>query len=327
MITAAADTYNILTEWLNANLMRTYPFTQFGALQSGIPSSILIDAAIYVPPELESGYVYVSRFQILPESIMLYFGVCKQDIVYPDLWLVSIDKGVKIAASDAEIAAHTMGLGCTQALYKTIADNKQLSWFVQVAGQVTVGTTQNLPWQTQLQVYNDTPEVTRIHPHCVHNTGTTGVSAIVVDGVRLTGDVVIQAGPGISLAVDTATNTIQVSVDAVDTIPTEQQAVARLKQLLGNPILSINGKTPDAMGNFTVSGIDCTQVQTYAGGLTISNPCSKPCCGQSTASDLNTAISILQESRNTMNDHYISLSAAVNSMTSRLALLIQNLEK
>ena len=44
---------------------------------------------------------------------MLYFGVCKQDIVYPDLWLVSIDKGVKIAASDAEIAAHTMGLGCT----------------------------------------------------------------------------------------------------------------------------------------------------------------------------------------------------------------------
>lgn len=56
-------------------------------------------------------------------------------------------------------------------------------------------------------------------------------------------------------------------------------AIAKLRQLLGTPIVSINGVKPDAQGNFTLTGMDCTNVQQREGAISISNPCSKPCCG------------------------------------------------
>lgn len=328
MITTTSDTSGILTEWLNANLTRTYPLNQLGALQNNIPNSILIDAAIYAPSQLDSGYIYVSSFCILPDKVVLQLGMWYAGKQYPGLWQVAADRNIGIATTDADLldSTRTVALGGTQNLHT--AAQQGLSWVNQVTGQFTIGKTKDLPWQSQVQVYQATDSVqapTRIHPHCIHITGRQGVSALVVDGVRLTGQVVLQAGPGIRLNADAATNTIHVNIDAKAVI-TQEQAISRLRQLLGTPITSINGSVPDTDGNFLVTGLDCTQVQPYAGGITLSNPCSKPCCGESTSSDLNTAISILQESRNTMNDHYISLSASVNAMTARLALLIKNLE-
>lgn len=314
-----ANSGQYLVQWLNRNMTSAFPFADYGTEHNnGIPQSLLIDASFSVPAQFLSSSdacLYVSRFSVVPQRIQLTIGMFYSGVDYPQvLFCRDIPKTVKPAILQQDVYKNTYGLSVSSV--QNLPD-----WVTDIAGEITIGATYGMQFQMQASVFSYADNTTHIHKHCIHR-GSSGVSALIVGDKRLTGDVRICAGEGISVSVQD--NEIHINVDsqAIDI----DKLVQQIQDALGNPVLTINGQAPDASGNFDITGLDCTQISGFTGGITISNPCSRPCCGQTTNSELSAAVAVLEETKNTMNDHYVSLTATVNAMTSRLAILISNLK-
>ncbi len=174
----------------------------------------------------------------------------------------------------------------------------------------------------------------------VARKGFAGLSRIIVvdsDGVehRVTGDFTLESEHGIGIALDVDPNTGERKIVLSEVELTEQEqagenteyrtlddVLAALYKLLGVPITSINGIGPDEDGNFNISGLDCTDVNGINNGITISNPCAKPCCTSDIPADIATALSSLEEARNRLINYHEALLNNLQTMQSRLASLI-----
>jgi hypothetical protein len=98
------------------------------------------------------------------------------------------------------------------------------------------------------------------------------------------------------------------------------RAADLIEQMEAEGILS----EPDASGNIQITGLDCTDIRATAHGITINNPCAKPCCDQNGAdtADITVALEQLNADKTALNNYYTDLATKVNSMQSRLASLI-----
>ena len=136
---------------------------------------------------------------------------------------------------------------------------------------------------------------------------------------KFTDDVTLTIGRGIKATV--VGNEVRLDLD-------ERAIVDKLNELLrtngGIPIKRINGILPDAFGNFTLAGEDCTLITNQEAGVSISNPCSKPCCDQNgiDSAEVTQALTELLAAKDVLNNYYTDLATKVNLMQARLSSLI-----
>lgn len=227
-------------EWLYSNLSKAYPLAESIGGSTRIPPSLLADAFILVAGVEDSQCsAYISEIVTTSNAITLSLAINVSGDVY-DLGSVAT------FPTDSEIGA------CES----FDIDSDTLS----VMGKIVIGdasSCRNLPPVLQL-----TEEDGLLASCCVR--GITGVvTGLIVDGVRYSGDVTLEAGDGIaintSLQDDGSTVLTFTSIDYSP--PSENTEITSDAELLeeaverfGKPIRTINGVAPDASGNITIRG-------------------------------------------------------------------------
>jgi hypothetical protein len=161
-------------------------------------------------------------------------------------------------------------------------------------------------------VYIEEPVETLQSVRVIDNSGTDAT---------FTDDFTIVVGNGIKATV--SPDKVYVTFE-IDPAYVETQLNSILSENVGNSIKTINGISPDDTGDFQIKGLDCTAIGQQASGITIDNPCAKPCCDSNGAdsAEILKALTDLTAAKDVLNNYYVSLATNVNSLQARLSSLI-----
>jgi hypothetical protein len=145
-----------------------------------------------------------------------------------------------------------------------------------------------------------------------------GISSItLVNGTdrssRLYGDIELIAGDNMRITVASVDGfDPQIIFDAIDGEGLNETCVC--EDELGDCIRQINGVTPLPDGNFRLAGDECVQITPIAGGLSIGNSCSQPCCGCQELDRLNSQLDRFGDALTTLQNFSSRISAEVTNM-------------
>lgn len=311
-------------EWCDGNMHRNYPVvdSKTPVSLSGVtlPSSFLVDIDLHAPGLSEDDLcgLYVSRIDRLQDSLQVVIGLHRAD--------GDTDCGVS-----SPIPLSTRAVSDIPS--RTFAVTPLSGGAVALAGSLIVGTCADMLALGNLTFSHDTSEIISLRVH----TYSSGVDSLTIeaDAVRdlLQGNIVLRAGDGVSLSVSEETvDGEDMAVVTVSRVPTDaetalgittvDEAVAAITAELGMPVRRINGVAPDASGNVTIAGGDCTDVTVSGNVVSISNPCSKPCCDDSSLSDAQSSLTLLEAACARLESYYQALTNNVNAIQARLSSLI-----
>lgn len=288
-------------ELLHHNANRRFPLVVDATAVSinsvfTIPNSLLVDMSIDLPwdRDVDPTDFYISAVYNLPEKIQV-------DISY--------------SQTNSVIGSFSIRRDGFQE-YTPVRLVPTSSWSDAV-GNATFG---------QLPSDNNTPvgsflfdiTATRIELQCIRPSASSGLAGIQVVNGSLTSPIatgvvrlrtlrnmrarVEQVSPGI----------YDLWLDAISGIGLEQQCDCETP--LSPPIRSIQGIPPDNLGNFELLGSKCLDFAYTTGGLSISNPCSEPCCTCEEAEALTDALEPFGSQMESIQGQLNRLEEAVNQM-------------
>ena len=317
---------NTQLEWLDQNRHRNYPLadgvTATNMQGQVIPTSFLCDMSLNVPPLdiFISGKFYISEITAMASGFQLTISFIDPDSA--GATALEVFRSAPISYDGVEDSRVT--------LFPTFAMISAYPEMEYANGELIVGSCRGMR-EAVGAVFSVSD--TEINPFVVHK-GYAGLYRIIVEdsaGVEhvITGDLTLSAGDGVTLGVSTDVNTghsivtLSEPVDAsTNTTDAVDEALEKLYEKLGIPITSINGIAPNDDGSFTIAGLDCTEVGATSNGLTISNPCAKPCCPSDVPADISAALQSLEDIKNRLLNYHETLLNNLQTMQSRLSSLI-----
>jgi len=322
--------YNAL-EWLNQNMHSNYPIVDSCVVKSTtgeyLPSSLIVDLSLVMAP-LPDTDAY-SRFFI--SAIERAESTIRIAISYKppggDAFVCAVSGTIPLALrAGSSIEEKTFMLVPSGT---TIPEAyKQL---LGITGMLVIGTCLDI--QNKGSYYMDYAASTILSTRIIQIPA--GLNSVTVmdaeDNVLDTfiDNFTIRAGDGIELSVtqegDTKVlqiNRVETSEEANATYKTIEDVLDAIYAQLGSPIRRINGISPDSFGNLYVAGVDCTEVKATTSGISISNPCSKPCCTDADTADAKAALQSLDSAKTHLMGYFEALGSNINAMQSRLSSLI-----
>lgn len=279
-------------EWLWQNSQRKYPLLDPCSCtdESGsftIPTSFLLDMSFPVPAS--------------PTYDPLKFHVM-QVASYASGYVVTLGyNSAPIGVFSVTIANHTPG---KTYVIVGVDDFETFTGYVSVGRLDDINT---LPGG----VWTFAPQAAIIQPRCIVPAAKGLVGIQVSSGGKLssvlTKVVVIEEGQNTAIRVDEENRTIY--IDAVASSDYADSCVCDNQRALGDPIRFINDYGPDDSGNFTLVPNTCISLASIAGGngLSISDTCSKPCCGCSELGVVNSALQTLRNQYTTLANYASNL--------------------
>ena len=324
-------------EWLNSNMHRNYPLADSAVPRAEdeqyLPSSFLTDLQLVVPyvEGVDPSRFFISSVVRNVDSFQVTIGYMTVDPTVDDT-IAGFDCAVSASipmnmeytgqlAHGIEVTAITTVPADVSGSYK-YGIPSQYAAMRGIRGTLYIGSCRDMQGIGAMQF---TWRNTAIIPTCIYveQPKSELQSIRVVDDygtdATFAEDLTLRASEGIKLEYDNGVLTCTISDTFI-----QDKITAFMQEHFGSAVTSINGKFPDAVGNFTITGLDCTQIAQTEHGITISNPCAKPCCdqdGQNTAQILATLEQIDAE-KTVLNNYYTDLATKINSMQSRLASLI-----
>lgn len=327
-------------EWLDGNMHRNYPIAESCTCisNSGIllPSTFLADMDIVVPVAANgsSDKFFISAIMRHGDSVTveISYHAASGDILCArsnpiSLSLRNTDPVEGDDTQNPPVPSRMLELNAVS------VNDTDYKWLESLSGSLIVGSCIDMeplgnltfPYMTNGQ------GVSLILSARVHRL-PAGISSITAvdsnDGSTVIRDnFVIQAGDGIDFDVYRESGTMVLDIRRVTTSSGVQYSsiddiINAVFNQIGQPITRINSIAPDADGNFNIQGDDCTSVEANGNGLFVRNPCAKPCCGDDTPDDIQTAIDTLESGMSRLQSYYESLSNMVNSLQARLSSLI-----
>jgi len=282
----------IATGWLNENSLREYPFHEgvglrpndsAGAMVDGgwtLPNCLVVDLSVSVPGADMDPFLYLGEMSVVDGSVVLIFCTRSGERVF----------SVFADSSHVKYQSYQMsGIG---------------SWSG-ARGVICLGDLDEFMYKTPDGLYSFSPEESEIEPTCIRpsSSGVRSLTAVDASGYalyRLTGDVSLVAGENIRFDYRTSDNALVVSADP-NSGYTEK---CDCDQSDGRFVRSINGVTAE---NVVIRGDDCLDVSVDNGIITLSDECSKPCCGCAETAFINQTINDLQTTVNTLAGNVSSL--------------------
>lgn len=302
-------------EFINGNLNKHYPLDDEATLRSVdgvlLPDSFLADLRLIVQDVTST--VNVTAFYI--SSIR----------VYGDSISVSIGYGTGGSAKTvARVSGISTSLRAADSIESRTYQIESMDDSV-LFGSLIVGTSQDIINYPGNHTF--TAAAGLLNPITVYKPTNTFTS-LVVDGVRLTGDVVLEAGDNVDFDVDPVTNTVRISYGNPDTLAFSNSTdlYNHVISVYGQPVTTINNVPPDSNGNITIAnGNDCTNVRASGDGtITITNICSDPCADKEALSALYTMIGTLNLNYSQLQQLYTSIASNTSMMIARLSAITQN---
>ena len=326
-------------EWLNSNMHRNYPIADSAVPKSlsnqYLPSSFITDLQLVVPyvEGIDSSRFFISSIVRNADYFQVTIGYMTVDPTQSDT-MAGFDCAVSapIAIGQEYTGQDTSGIEV--AAITTIPEDLSSSYTYGIPneyaamrgirGTIYIGSAKDMAGigAMQFQWKN-----TAIIPTCVY------VESYVpeLQSIRIIDDYGTDATFDEELTIRAA-NGIKVTVEGstvhftVDEAYVQEQINAFMQEHYNTVIKSINGQTAGADGNLQIVGLDCTLISEAESGhgITISNPCSKPCCdaGNVDSAEIAAALEQLNGDKTTLNNYYTDLATKVNSMQSRLSSLI-----
>jgi len=309
----------VLLEFLNQNMHRNYPIQDTCVVKTTdgiyLPSSLLVNCQIIVPCEnLED--IDASRFFV--SDVMQYTSSLQVIISYQP----ENGTAFQCACSSAIVLSDQVYI--EEVNLTPAAEVPDDSPLRNLAGKLWIGSTVNMSNLGSLHFsYADAA----LNAACIYKTAATKVSKLIIvsgdQSVEVDGDVTLVAGTGITLNYDATTKTVTIGAD---TTWLDNEIAAALQSMDQTAIRTINGQKPDSNGNFTISGLDCTDIKAVqkTNSITISNPCSKPCCGDDSGdvADIKSTQKTLQAKVDRVSENLNSFINSINNVETRLPSLV-----
>lgn len=159
---------------------------------------------------------------------------------------------------------------------------------------------------------------------CIHPF-PDGFTGFIVNGSKITGDIVLEAGDGITITAEGNHIKIKSNVDISSSLITSrEELVTAIANKFGNPIVTINDiYSNPATQDFTISAAEgsCSMVSPNANGIILSNPCATTCCDKTSLSVIIDNINELNSRAARLTDYLNSVSSNVNSINNELSIL------
>lgn len=322
-------------EWINSNMHRNYPLAD-GVVPKAVseeylPASFMVDLQLIVPyvEGLDASRFFIHSIIRQPSALQITIGYMIDtatgtgfDCAISSSIPLGIDfadtsnpypvqlAGITTVVPEVPGGSYTNGV---PAAYKAMRG---------IRGTVYIGSCVDMASIGELVfLYNNA----RLIPQCIYiESPDTRISSVrFIDDnntdTTFTDDITIRATEGILIDIEGQTVTLKLDDDYV-----QNEINNQISERYGNAIKTINGIGPDDTGNFTLQGADCTIITRQAAGLSISNPCAKPCCdaGGVDSAEIKSALQDLQSAKEVLNNYYTDLATKVNSMQARLSSLI-----
>lgn len=296
----------IATGWLNENALREYPFHEGVGLrpndyagsmvESGwsLPNCLVVDMTIAVNGSNFDPFLYLGEMSVVGGSVTLVF--CDRN-------------GDRVISIYANSSSHVKN---------DVYNVAGVGSFSDARGVVCLGDLDEFFERTPEGLYTFDPAESRIEPTCIRpsSVGVRSIKAIDSSGYSsnsLVGDVKLIAGENIRFDYDPDENALWVSADP-DSGYKEKCDCDETGQ---SYVRSINGIQVE---NVEIVGDECFQVSTNNGIITMSDTCSKPCCGCAEATFINQTINDLQTSVNTLAGNVSSLGDRLTAFISSYVL-------
>ena len=327
-------------EWLNSNMHRNYPLVDSMVVRSiageYLPSSFLVDMQLIIPyvDGVDPARFFISSIIRNANSFQVVIGYMTVD-PGPNVARQGFDCAVSAAIPDTLIAGssyddndHVINISAitteqtqVDASYSYGIPDAYAA-FRGLHGILYIGSCADM---ANINVLRFNYENSAIMQTCVYIEGKNEQlnSIRLVDSygtdATFTDDTTLILGTGIQATIEGSTVTLSMYDDFV-----LNKINTMLSAAIGNAIKTINGQPPDPTGDFTIYPLDCTAIDQAENGITISNPCSQPCCdatGADTA-EIATALAELTAAKEVLNNYYTDLATKVNMMQARLSSLI-----
>ena len=310
-----SDLIRSYNEFIEDNLYKRYPLTDYvDANSSIIPDSFMADIKMCIsvmdrPGDDSYRYsMYVSKITVYPDYAYVEFTDVKDNIVIAKTDPIPMRLSMADSVEDRTIMIRPVTT-------------------IPVNGTLVVGTCADI--KNIKGVHILTSDEGRLFPSNIIITTDAGVDAIVVGKVRLTGDVVIEAGDYINIEADEKTNTIKISVDTSN-VPdinlATEDIIQKLKDKYGTPVLSINGITPDGNGDISIVPTDCFMVTNddVHHNISFYNPCAPACASYEFVNESLRRIKELNDTMDLLRSYYESTANTLAQMGVRVSAVIES---
>ena len=319
-----------LQEFLDQNMHRNYPIQDDCVVQAVdgtyLPSSFLVDCLITIPcTDDEQQAIDSSRFFV--SSVNHYTNSVQVVISYQPEGGEAFQCAVSTAIVLDSSVSQSFKAKAKLTPASDIPDDVVYAPLKNLDGTLWIGTTADLVnLGTQRFIYANAA----LRSTCiVKNLEITDIvsTLTVLDSAgvplaTLSGNITLQTDGSVILEFDPVTNTLTIGVN-------DTWLNGKLNTLFngaGTPIKKINGQSPDANGNFTVSGLDCLDVKEFTGtnGIGISNTCSKPCCGEDSGdiADIQISQQSIKDKVDRISENLNSFINSINNVETRLPSLV-----
>lgn len=295
----------LLLEWPNENSHRYYPFDPPAG--NSVPTALILDLGIIattnLPDNSGESTTYIS--QIVTDGVHIRFYLAA------DVSGATIDFGC-VAIVDVGAAVGT------RTNFKYAGQGFVFEGFI-VTGDTSV--TAQMSATTVLDASSG-----KLYTGCIQHM-SQWLAGVQIGDQTLSGLITLEAGAGVELGVEG--NSIIVRCTGTDlppdtTITSDSELFARLVSTFGAPITQINGKTPDAYGNISITSADTKTllVETSNGVVTLKNLAAESCCSQndiatlvSNIDSLNERVGVLDQFLNQVQTNLNVLSVQTTRLT------------
>jgi len=309
-----------LQEFFNENSHRNYPIMDdLNARDTSdvltLPTSLIVDMQLAAPSgSLDDGNFFISSVVIRRYTVDVQISY-KVDSELP--FVVGSFFNIDTFAGTNQSYTFV-------ALPQDQIDNQ---FFSDMSGTIVIGT--NTASAITPGVWEFEITATQLNPTTV-DEGLSQVRSIQVGTQKFFGNVILKEGTNVTMTpvyeavTDTTTITVSARLtdnDSTVTLENDADIIDALTQLYGQPITTINGIDPDANGNFGVDDADCVIVTGGSNGVTISNPCSTPCCDTDYLDAAYEALNQINVRYARLIDFYGGTTVNVDQIQQRLGLL------
>lgn len=250
-------------DWLNANGQRKYPLHDEASAADTttsivLPDDFLVDAVLPINPSatIDPALFHIFGIRVFAEGVTVSLGYDGTAI-----GSATVDKATFVRNS-------TLFISCTGDVYDTVA-------------KVVIGSLDNVS-KLAGQYFFDV-DAGRLSPTTVRPF-VRGVSSIAIRNGEETSDptyddIVLEAGRNAQLVLDnTPTDYSRIIFNFIEGAGTVVECDCR-EGAASDPILTINGISPDENGNFVLEDDACLGLSALSHGLRLEEKCAKPCCG------------------------------------------------
>lgn len=295
----------VFPEWLNSNSVRGYPLSENGTRLdlSGdvkLPDALIVDASLSVHPEMANQVFFVSEVRLSPEQA-----------------IIQISRSVKVGGVTTDYVVGLVTALTSNGLNKPYSLTGTGDGY-DISGTIVVGDIARAAYDA-LGVLKFSSASTPFEPATL-NISLPMVRAIeIYDGESkvntFTGVLRLKAGRNIRLSYEEDEQEGgRIRIDAIDGLNTIDPNTCSPTTGLGPPIRTINGQGPDENGNFTINSGECIEIGELTNGISISDTCSKTCCGCDNLAKLVAGLQALEQQCQTLKNNIYEVQANTSRM-------------